>query len=130
MNNPEEVVHDNKAFLFRRVILNIEEDRIIPALYSGFTYARAVGDTAAEARIMRYIQDGALIRRLGFLDNLKRDPATAVEYYDEDRNNDPYAYDVATEGELIKVRLLLLEFLALHAEEEGINFDDLMNKLK
>lgn len=130
MIDPEASVQNNKAFLFRRVILNLEEDRVVPALYSGFTYARAAADVAAEAKIMQYIKDGALIRRLGFLDNVKRDPSTAVEYYDVDRNNDPYAYDEKTEAKLIKIRLLLLEFLALHAEEEGVNFDDLMDKLK
>lgn len=109
---------NNKDFLIKRIIINLENERILPAIYAALAYVKTTETLEDDDELEALITGPALYRKIGFLDIIKSNPDTATEYYDEDKDNDPYAYDEETEAIIREIKTTLLKFAAKAIKEQ------------
>lgn len=116
----------NKDFLIKRIIINLESERILPAIYAALAYVKTTEDDADDKELEALITGPELYRKIGFLDIIKSLPETATEYYDEDKDSDPYAYDEETEAIIRDIKKTLLSFVAKAIKDQE---SDVLEKL-
>jgi len=109
---------NNKDFLIKRIIINIENERILPAIYNTIAYAKTINEETTINELHQHMNDETFYRKIGFLDIIKSNQETATEYYDDDKDNDPYAYDKETEKKIREIKNLILAFIAKAIKEQ------------
>lgn len=117
---------NNKDFLIKRIIINLENERILPAIYAALAYVKTTEDDDDDKKLEALITGPELYRKIGFLDIIKSMPETATEYYDEDKDSDPYAYDEETEAIIRDIKKTLLSFVAKAIKDQE---SDVLEKL-
>lgn len=118
---------NNKDFLIKRIIINLENERILPAIYNAIAYAKSQDDGEKKAaELTKLIEGQEFYRKLGFLDIIKSEHETATEYFDDDKDDDPYSYDEKTEEKIRGIKKKLLAFVAQAIKERD---SDALEKL-
>jgi hypothetical protein len=121
---PEDI--GSKDFLLRRALIDLEENNIIGSLTIVASHAQSEDDNEMTDYALAVLR-GPYYRKISLLDTIKKDINTAFEYYDKDRDNDPYAYDEDTENKILEIKLKIIEYLG--KKLKTINIEDLLSKL-
>lgn len=107
----EEAVNAEADYLLHRVILNLEEERVLGALYCVLADAQA-RDRPEKEYFLGLLRNVGLIRKIGYIDSLKANKEMSVDYYDKDRKDDTYPFDAETELELIIIKEKIIYYVS------------------
>jgi hypothetical protein len=103
-----------------RLSEDLAEDRILSAIYRAFLVAQMFKDQNRSQYFLVLMKNQDLLRRIGRLDAIKKDPDAALAYYEDDRNNDPYEYDHKTEDEVAEIKSQILTFMGENAARDQL----------
>ena len=119
---------ENRLNILTRAVKHLEDDHISAAIYNLLIYAKMV-----KKRIYFFsslLKDKDLQRKIGLIDNLKKQPDTAIEYYDKDKDSDPFEYDAATEDKIMRIKEEAAGFIADAIKtEEGQSIEEFLEQL-
>lgn len=116
--------------LLERAIKHLEEEKIISCLTILLIYCRLRKLSENISSFKKILDDLHLRRSIGFIDKIKETPQTAIEYFDSDKNNDPYMYDETTERAIVRIKYQVSLFIADALErEQGISIEEFVEGL-
>lgn len=105
-------------FLLRLILKCLQEERIAAAVGYAFTYAKYLEKDVHAHVFEKILKNHDFMRRLGYLESIKLNAETGSQYFDKDANNDPYAFDVRTEKEIVELKIKIYDFIAASLREE------------
>lgn len=119
----------NQEFLLRRIILNLEQNRIIPSIKAAIAYAELRKDERRIEEFYQWLEDRELTRRISKIDVVKANPETAYEYFDLDTENDPYRYDDEAERAIENIEVTLWKYVGSQIGEGKPDLETIFQNL-
>lgn len=125
----DEEGQETKDFLLRRIILNLENNKVLNSIKAAIAHAESNNDVINAPLFRAWIDDNELIRRLAKVDSIKSNPEIAFEYYDSDTEDDPYQYDQDLEDQIEEIEITLWRYVGEMVKAEGGAFEKLLDAL-
>lgn len=121
----EEESSDAKDFLLRRIIINLETNKVLNSIKAAIAFAETKEDKKSALLFRSWIDNNTLIRKIAKVDQIKSNPETAFEYYDSDAEDDPYAYDNVIEDKIEEIEITLWRYVGEMIKSENAGFESL-----
>lgn len=117
-----------RKFILHQALKNFEEEKVNAAIFDCYVYAVLSHDKDKE-ELKKVMKDIKLRRKIGYLDHIKAEHLSAIEYHDEDKDDDPYKYDEETEAKIVEIKEKVALFLSRAIkEEEGESLEEFFKR--